>query len=325
MAARLNPVPSRPPEIVDLRRLNARSLEPLLQEEAAAWWDTLEWDFEKSADLVRRFIDLRALNGYALVEDDFAIGYVYFVLEEGKGLMGDLYLMRQHRTIERENALLDAALRAILSHPQIMRVESQLMMLEFASTRAVPFSSYLTSFERNFMRLELRRAPLVPSRLRRPVFIDHWVDQHQEAAAHLIAAAYHGHVDSRINDQYRTAAGARRFLHNIVQYPGCGSFFRPASFVAFEQHGPLCGVSLASLVSRDCGHITQICVSPEAKGSGVGYELLRQSLLTLRDMGCRSATLTVTAANTGAVELYERVGFYTVRRFSAWAWEGFRG
>jgi ribosomal protein S18 acetylase RimI-like enzyme len=61
------------------------------------------------------------------------------------------------------------------------------------------------------------------------------------------------------------------------------------------------------------------------KGSGVGYELLRQSLLTLREMGCRSATLTVTAANAGAVELYQRVGFYTVRRFSAWAWEGFRG
>src|ERR1017187_1712089 len=89
MAARLNPAPSRPPEILELRRLNARSLEPLLEEESAAWWDTLEWDFEKSADLVRRFIDLRALNGYALVEDGLAIGYIYYVLEDAKGLMGD--------------------------------------------------------------------------------------------------------------------------------------------------------------------------------------------------------------------------------------------
>ena len=54
---------------MELRRLNARDLEPALQEETAAWWETLEWDFEKSADLVRRFVDLRALNGYALVED----------------------------------------------------------------------------------------------------------------------------------------------------------------------------------------------------------------------------------------------------------------
>jgi ribosomal protein S18 acetylase RimI-like enzyme len=324
MAARLNPVPSPPLEIVDRRRLTARSLEFLLAEEAAAWWETLEWNFEKSADLVRRFIDLRALNGYALMEGDVAVGYIYFVLEEAKGLMGDLYVMREHRTIERENALLEAALRAIGTHPQISRIESQLMMLEFASTRAVPFANYLTSFDRNFMRIDLRRAALDEGHVRRPVYIDHWNDQHQETAAHLIASAYSGHVDSRINDQYRTPAGARRFLYNIVQYPGCGAFFRPASFAAFEPHGPMCGISLASLVSQDCGHITQICVSPQAKGSGIGHELLRQSLLALREMGCRAATLTVTAANEGAVALYERVGFRTLRRFSAWVWEGFR-
>jgi ribosomal protein S18 acetylase RimI-like enzyme len=33
--------------------------------------------------------------------------------------------------------------------------------------------------------------------------------------------------------------------------------------------------------------------------------------------------LTVTAANEDAVELYERVGFETIRRFSAFVWEGF--
>jgi ribosomal protein S18 acetylase RimI-like enzyme len=325
MAARLNPAPLRPPEIVDLRRLTSRSLEPLLAEETAAWWDSLEWDFEKSADLVRRFIDLRALNGYALVEDGEAIGYVYYVLEEPKGLMGDLYVMRHARTVERENLLLNMALESITANPQIARIESQLMMLQSAGSRGVPCTSHLSAFERNFMRLDLRRAPLAEGRVRRPVYIDHWSDQHHDAAAHLIAAAYTGHVDSRINDQYRSAAGARRFLHNIVQYPGCGAFFRPASYAAFEPlRGLLLGVSLTSLVSQVSGHITQICVSPEVKGTGIGYELLRQSLMSLRDVGCRSASLTVTGANEEAVALYERVGFRTVRRFSAYVWEGFR-
>lgn len=326
MAARLSPAPSRPPEIVELRRLSARDLEPLLQEETAAWWDSLEWDFEKSADLVRRFVDLRALNGYALVEDGLPVGYIYYVLEDAKGLMGDLYVMGEHRTIERENALLAAALHSIVSHPQITRIESQLMMLDFASRRAVPGASNLITFDRNFMRIDLRRAQLPEGRIRSTISIDRWTDLHQEATAHLISAAYQGHVDSRINDQYRTAAGARRFLHNIVQYPGCGTFFRPASFSAFEPAlGLLAGISLASLVSQDCGHITQICVSPDIKGSGVGYALLRHSLLALREMGCRAATLTVTAANEEAVDLYRRVGFRTVRRFSAYVWEGFRG
>jgi ribosomal protein S18 acetylase RimI-like enzyme len=326
MAARLNPAPSRPPEIVELRRLNARDLEPLLQEETAAWWNSLDWDFTKSADLVRRFVDLRALNGYALVEDGLAIGYIYYVLEDAKGLMGDLYVMREHRTVERENLLLAAAIHSIVSHPQINRIESQLMMLEFASSRVVPGSANLSAFDRNFMRIDLRRAVLAEGRTRRAISIDRWADQHHDATAHLIASAYQGHVDSRINDQYRTVPGARRFLHNIVQYPGCGAFFRPASYAAFEpSHGVLCGISLTSLVSQDCGHLTQICVSPEVKGSGVGYALLRQSLLGLRDMGCRAATLTVTAANEEAVDLYRRVGFHTTRRFSAYVWEGFRG
>jgi ribosomal protein S18 acetylase RimI-like enzyme len=295
-----------------------------LQEETTAWWRTLDWDFEKSADLVRRFVDLRALNGYALIEDGIVDGYIYFVVEEAKALMGDLYVMREQRTVERENVLLSAALRAIVAHPEITRIESQLMMLEFSSSRAVPCSEHLRTFDRNFMRIDLRRAPLPEGRLRRTVAIDRWSDLHQEGTAHLISAAYQGHVDSSINDQYRTLFGARRFLHNIVQYPGCGNFFRPASFAAFEpSRAALCGISLASLVSPECGHITQICVSPEVKGSGVGYALLRQSLLALREVGCRAATLTVTAANEDAVALYERVGFRTIRRFSAYVWEGF--
>jgi len=37
----------------------------------------------------------------------------------------------------------------------------------------------------------------------------------------------------------------------------------------------------------------------------------------------KSVSLTVTSANREAVRLYERVGFRTVRQFSAIVWEGF--
>jgi ribosomal protein S18 acetylase RimI-like enzyme len=322
MAARLHPPLLRPPEIVDLRRLAARDLDGLLQEETDAWRDELEWDFEKSADLVRRFVDLRALNGCALTEDGEVTGYLYYVLEENKGLIGDLFVRKEWRTPEREVQLLDCGLTAIMGTRPINRIESQLMMLRHAEGRVIPRSDCVLASERNFMRIDLRRAELAEGRVRRPMYIEKWSDHYQEAAAQLIAAAYTGHVDSRINDQYRSAVGARRFLYNIVQYPGCGAFYRPASFAAFEAAtGKLCGISLASLVAAECGHITQICVSPQTRGTGIGHALLRQSLTTLRDMGCRSASLTVTAANEDAVELYKRVGFETVRRFAAFVWE----
>src|SRR5436190_4522788 len=283
MAARLEPAPLRPPEIVDLRRLSARDMEPLLAEEIGGWRRGLEWDFDKSADLVRRFVELRALSGYALLDGHDIAGYVYYVLEDGKGLIGDLYVRAAWRTVDAENRLLDAALSAIMANRPIRRIESQLMMLRHAAARPMPGAKCLTAYERNFMRIDFSRSSLGEGRVRRPIYMERWSDHYQDAAAQLIAAAYTGHVDSRINDQYRTAAGARRFLYNIVQYPGCGAFYRPASYAAFEgATGRLCGISLSSLVAPASGHITQICVSPTVRGTGIGHALLRQSLRTLK-------------------------------------------
>jgi len=267
---------------------------------------------------------MNALNGSALVIDGEVAGYMYFVLEEDKGLIGDLYVRRDQRTVENENLLIEAALDPVMRSPGVTRIESQLMMVDHDPFRATPRSNSLSVYARNFMRIDLRHAALGKGHIRRAMYLEKWSDHYHDAASQLIASAYAGHIDSRINDQYRSAAGARRFLHNIVQYPGCGAFYRPASYVAFEGlTGRMCGVSLASLVAPDTGHVTQICVSPEVRGTGIGHELLRQSLTTLRDMSCNSASLTVTAANEDAVSLYERVGFQTIRRFSAYVWEGF--
>jgi len=323
MAARIYPALQTPAEIVDLRHLRARDLEPLLEEETAVWRDELDWDFSKSADLVRRFVDMRALSGAALLEDGEPAGYVYYVIEENKALIGDLYVRRALRTSQREDALLGRALEGIAANPAAQRVESQIMTLYRAPGNPLPGPGAGVAFERNFMRVELRAASLGEGRVRRLCYIEKWSSLYQDGAARLIADAYAGHVDSGINDQYRSPAGARRFLRNIVLYPGCGQFCDQASYAAFEAAGGrMCGISLASMVAPECGHITQICVSPGARGTGIGHELLRQSLLALRGLGCRAVSLTVTSSNRDAVALYERVGFRTIRRFSAFVWEG---
>jgi len=331
MAARLEPAATAPsPSLVDLRQLRSEDLNVLLDEEVATWRQLLDWDFGKSADLVRRFVDMQALSGFALVDDGEAVGYAYYVLEEHKGLIGDLFVRDVFRSVENQKWLLQSVLRSLTATPQIDRIESQLMMWHAAG--GLPMPRHLSSFERNFMMLEMSRAALEPAPGRgRPsapmasrVYVNKWSDQYQEAAAQLIAAAYLGHVDSLINDQYRSVAGARRFLFNIVQYPGCGMFFKPASVAAFDRlTGRICGICLASMVMPYCGHITQICVAPGVRGTGVGYEMLRQSLTLLRAAGCRKTSLTVTASNREAIKLYEDIGFVTTRKFSAYVWEGF--
>jgi ribosomal protein S18 acetylase RimI-like enzyme len=205
--------------------------------------------------------------------------------------------------------------------PATRRVEAQLMMLTSPLARPVPYSQWFRPYARKFMEAPLDRVAELPPREPK-VVIAPWWESRQDEAARLISASYAGHIDSQINDQYRSPSGARRFLTNIVQYPGCGSFFAPASWVALAGPGKgLCGLCLASLVSPGVGHITQICVAPEEWGTGLGYELLRRSLVALAEGGCRKVSLTVTATNYTAIRLYQRLGFTNRKDFAAYVWE----
>jgi ribosomal protein S18 acetylase RimI-like enzyme len=314
----------RLPELVDLWQIRAANIDPLLDEEVAAWRDTLDWDFRPSADLVRRFVDVRALGGYALLIGDRPAGYCYFVSEDHKGLIGDLFVRARFRTADNEHRLLAAVIDHLMRTRRVRRIESQLMLIDSLRARLLPGFPYAHTYLRNFMVADLRDARSLSPKLVPGVSFDRWAERRQDESAQLIASAYRGHIDSEINDQYRSPAGARRFLFNIVQYPGCGSFFQPASWAAAHADtGRLCGLSLTSMVAPAVGHVTQICVSPAVKGKGVGYELLRHSLQSLAASGARRASLTVTAANEQAIRLYEHVGFHTLRQFPAFVWEGF--
>ena len=312
-------------ELAPLARLKSAALNPVLEEEIRSWRELFSWDYRTSADLVRHYIDIQILNGFALLEEGEALGYSYFVIDEHKGLIGDLYVRQARRTPENERRLLEVVVDALVRSPSVRRIESQLMMLSVPGDAGLPHSDYARAHLRNFMLADLTAMPELPAgRAAGQVFIEHWAEHHHDEAARVISAAYQGHIDSQINNQYNSIAGARRFLRNIVEYPGCGSFFAPASFLAFERgSAEACGMSLASLVAPDIGHITQICVLPRVQGTGVGYELLRRSLGALRGYGCRKVSLTVTATNDNAVRLYERVGFHTARRFNALVWDGF--
>ena len=311
--------------LVDLRNLRAGDLDLLLDEETEVWRDTLDWDFRASANLVRRFLDMQALNGSALLLNGHPIGYCYFVSEERKGLIGDLYVMKEFVTVENERRLLEAVVESLIKTPFVKRIESQLMMLRTAARMPLPQRQYASVYGRNFMEVDLAGVgKLTAGKAAGRVLIDSWSERKQDEAAALIAIAYQGHIDSAINDQYRSAGGARRFLQNIIQYPGCGSFFQPASFLAVDpETGKLCGMCLASLVQADVGHITQVCVTQAVRGTSVGYELIRRSLEALARHNCRKASLTVTATNTEAIRLYDRMGFKKTRDFAAYVWEGF--
>jgi ribosomal protein S18 acetylase RimI-like enzyme len=313
------------PRLVHLRELRGNPLGGLLGEEVDVWRRELDWNFQPSADLVSRYTGMQALNGFALLYGQAIAGYTYFVSEEHKGLIGDLYVREEHRLPDSESHLLAAAVRALMESAYIRRIECQLMLARTLSRNRLPEPRHLQYFPRLFLMADLSHIERLPAgRATEHFAFELWQDKRQEESASVITSSYHGHIDSQINDQYRTTGGARRFLHNIIQYPGCGTFTPASSFVAVDPStGRLCGVCLASLVALGSGHVTQICVPPAYQAKGVGYELLRRSMLNLRHEGAKTASLTVTAENKSAVDLYERMGFRRRREFSACVWEGF--
>jgi ribosomal protein S18 acetylase RimI-like enzyme len=310
-------------EIAELRHAKGSELEALLEEERKAWRDGIHWDFAPSADLIRRYVDMRALTGFVLRVNRRVVGYTYHVVEETKTLIGNLFVLPPLATPEAEHRLLQATLAEAFDHGHGRRVEAQLMMLRHQPehgrlSRRFP-GLVGRSFARYFMLAPLADGGVAP--VPDGMSIELWDERYADAGARLITAAYEGHIDSEINDQYLTAVGARRFLSNIVLYPGCGAFQGSASFAAVDRSGNICGLSLASVVAPGTGHITQICVAPWAQGRGVGGALLGRSLEKLRQAGCLEASLTVTAANSSAVRLYRRFQFGVLREFCAHVWE----
>src|ERR1700757_3106798 len=91
-------------EILDLRHFSSADLRPLLEDEIAMWGRALSWDYATSAEMILRYMDAKILPGYAAIERGSIFGYSFFVYEQNKGVIGDLFVRNGARTTNRQNA-----------------------------------------------------------------------------------------------------------------------------------------------------------------------------------------------------------------------------
>jgi ribosomal protein S18 acetylase RimI-like enzyme len=306
--------------IVDLRQTTVRQLEPLLEEEARHWREELHWDYRGALELIKRFLEARALSGCVAFEGGAAAGYCFYVLEEQKGLIGGLYVSPRYDQAAVGRRLLDELLFGMRALPQLIRIEAQLM--PFGGPVDKPLTEQgFRLHTRQFMLLDLPSFPEPGAAAATGMRLDRWHDRYFDPSAKLIYLSYANHVDGEINDQYRSRSGALRFLKNIILLPGCGQFVPSASFVLRQAGGDeLIGAVLTSEVSPGVGHTTQICVLPGYQGHGLGRMLMLTAIDTLRTMKFNELTLTVTADNKTAVHLYDKLGFRTIKSFTAGVW-----
>lgn len=289
-------------------------------EEAAHWRDELHWDYRSATDLIKRFLEAHALSGTVAMEKGVAVGYAFYVMEDHKGLIGGLYVSPAHDQEAIGRRLLEELLYSMRSLPHLQRIEAQLMPFGGPVDETLREQQFKL-YARQFMILDLKekqeRAPSINSGMR----IDPWHERYFEACAKLIYLAYANHVDGDINDQYRSRHGALKFLKNIILLPGCGQFLPQASYVVRHPGSDdLVGAVLTSEVAHGVGHTTQICVQPGFQGHGLGRVLMQTSAEALRAHKFKELSLTVTSENRSAVKLYEKLGFRTVKTFTAGVW-----
>lgn len=318
-------------EILDLRHFAAPMLRPVLEAEGELWRQRLHWDYRASAKLLMQYLDSRMLPGYAAIEADQPIGYVFSVYEETKAVIGEVFatggaappLDGPYSAHGIEETLLKHLLELLLNSPQVDRIEAQLLLHPAGSHAATFRSAGFDIYQRLFM-VQPLRGHWTPPAVHLPAGLElrPWSEEDLAPAARLICEAYRDHPDSLINDQYRTVHGSTRFLNNIVRYSGCGTFAAPVSHVITDRtrREPIALV-LGSRVSPQSGHITQLCVHPAYRRKGLARLLLSVAAFCFMRQGATEISLTVTEANSQAIDLYRDEGYACKHIFDASVWQ----
>jgi ribosomal protein S18 acetylase RimI-like enzyme len=98
--------------------------------------------------------------------------------------------------------------------------------------------------------------------------------------------------------------------------------FDPELWLLAERDGELVGAALHWRPTQGRGWVKDLVVAESERGRGLGTALLHAGFKAYKERGATQVGLKVDSVNpTGAVQLYERVGFVTDRRYGIWVKE----
>lgn len=87
---------------------------------------------------------------------------------------------------------------------------------------------------------------------------------------------------------------------------------REDRYYVVAEDGGIVGYAGAWLVPPEAD-VQTVAVAPQARGRGLGEQLLGHLIAHARDRGCRRLQLEVKAGNESAIGLYRRLGFVKIR------------
>jgi hypothetical protein len=173
----------------------------------------------------------------------------------------------------------------------------------------------LTYFKRYRMEIDLAGRDLTPARLPAEYRFVAWQPALLEAFAEAKYLSFRGELDANVFTCLADLDGCRRLMTEIVRKPG---FLPEATWLlCFQPPGggqaESCGTVQGIRDAVGLGAIQNLGIVREHRNCGLGTALLFCALGGFRQAGISRVYLEVTAQNEGAIRLYRRLGFVTVK------------
>jgi GNAT superfamily N-acetyltransferase len=173
----------------------------------------------------------------------------------------------------------------------------------------------LTYFKRYRMEIELAGRDLSEPALPEGYELLPWDPALLEAHAEAKYESFRTEIDANVFPCLGDSDGCHRLMAEIA---GKDGFLPHATWLLTWREGPgepveYCGTIQGVRDRHDCGAVQNLGITPRHRGQGLGTMLLTQSMAGFHRGGLARVCLEVTSQNDGAIRLYQRIGFRTVR------------
>ena len=302
--------------IIPLAEAEFPAIEALFDEQCAEWLELFRWDYSRPSRLILDVVRQHELTGFAATEGGATIGFAFYVIEDNRCSIGDIYVSKPWRGLGADKQLAQAILDKLKLIPRLRRVESQFVGVGNPAATELFLARGFTRLDRHYMLARLDEANCGESPSLPTISLRSWREGDFASAARIIYRSYRGEHDSRINSQYQTEEGCAELLTILTEHVWCGDFLPSVSRVAIDHAtGNRVGVLIASRIAQGAGHIGQISILPAYQGRGLGRLMIGMAMSELERRGYETMSLAVTDANVSAYHLYQSCGFHTVHQF----------
>jgi hypothetical protein len=173
----------------------------------------------------------------------------------------------------------------------------------------------LTYFKRYRMELQLNGFQITPPEPPAGYEFLAWQPSLLEAHVRAKFLSFRDEIDAQVFPCFTELAGCRRLMREIA---GKDGFLADATWLAVYRgpdgrHYEPCGTIQGLRDRHGAGSVQNVGVTPRHRNRHLGTSLLFRALAGFQGAGLSRVRLEVTANNDGAVRLYRRLGFVTVK------------